>query len=113
MLTLFDLRLPCELPSLELLSRELSLPFNAAGVTRPVSSSTDPLVVLCDRESRSVESPRLRRVRMGDSIPRRRLSATMALSGLDNGDANGPGIIRAMDFLVNVAGRSALGGRRC
>jgi len=32
----------------------------------------------------------------------------MALRGFDNGDTNGPGIIRAMDLLVNVDGRPAL-----
>ena len=112
MLTLFDLPLPPELPTPELLSRELSLPFMATGVRRPVSSSTDELV-WCDLESRSADGAPLRRDRVGESTPRRRLSATMALRGFDSGDTNGPGIIRAIDFLVNVDGRSALDGNRC
>ena len=46
----------------------------------------------------------------GESRPRRRVSATTTLKPPDNGEMKGPGIIRDIECLAGVTGRSAGGG---
>lgn len=53
------------------------------------------------------------RLRGGVSTPRRRESATTALSDEDKGDTSGPGIIREIDLLVRVDGLSLVDVGRC
>ena len=47
---------------------------------------------------------------LGDSMPRRIVSATIALKPPDNGEMKGPGIMRDIECLAGVTGVMSAGG---